>query len=140
MAVNSRVIIPTTIANGAAVSAPIYIATLMPVALSVEFPSVWTAADLIIEVTRQHARRDLAATLVDGNWIKLRDAAGAIIKLTSIPTAAVSLLSFATATNEQALRTIQNYSWLRVRSVSTADVTVDANQGAARTLRLGLIR
>lgn len=137
---NSRVTIPTTIAINAAVSSPVYIATLFPIALSVEFPSVWTAADLIIEVNREHARRDLAASLTAGGWVKLRDLTGAIIVMTGIPTAAVSLMSFATDVNAEALRTIQNYSWLRVRSVTTADETVDQNQAAARVLTLGLIR
>jgi len=121
-----------TIANGAATSTDVQLAPGERIAL-VEIPSAWTAADIGIDVAR------------DGtNYLPLKIADGtAIARLASIPTGAAELRIFDFA-NIGGLGA--TFPWLilgpnlvRLRSVNTAS-TADLNQGAARTLRLYIIK
>ncbi len=108
-----------TIANNAAVTGALQLQFGERI-VAVETPSAWTAADIVVQVSRD------GTTFVD-----LKDITGTLLRLTSIAVGAAELRTI--ANDITALDLPLGPNQVKLRSCNTASAA-DVNQGAARTL------
>lgn len=121
-------LVDTSIANGAALSAAIDASALDFRIISVQFPAVWTAADLGIQVSRDGTTY-VPLVHVDATTLtKVRT------KITDITVNAASVRLFPAES-----WAVQNYPYFKLESLDTADETAE-NQGGARALVVGFLR